>query len=349
MAHRPGIPRRWVSAAILVAVGAINGGCVAAEIATDDIPTPSPSTLPTATAETSSSPMPVDGVGAEIVARKVIDVDGDLDTLDDQTAGEGWTFDLALTVGQILEAFPNTNSDGFAGWVIRTGPEGSSAVVTEVVQEGYAVVDATCLRLGEDGDNIPVGQYQDGSVTFRIEKRAFATYQCDFLNVPTDLALAGISVWTHTDTAGGLRTHEGDVSPRSWEFQATFDDGVEILAVDPVSSPEDPAGWLIRHGGDSTRVVLTEVPQDGYRLVDASCLDADSSDGMEIATTLEGNSLSFDVSGFAPFVGFDHEYVCNFWNAPVDAAGLSTLPPTDAAPGSSERVEGPAGSSHAEQ
>jgi hypothetical protein len=79
--------------------------------------------------------------------------------------------------------------------------------------------------------------------------------------------------------------------------------------------------------------VLTEVPQDGYRLVKASCVDGDSSDGAEIATTLDGNSLSFDVSGFSPFVGFDHEYLCDFLNVSADAAGLPTLPPTDAASG----------------
>lgn len=337
MAHRPGIPRRWVPAVILVAVGAINGGCVAPEIATDDIITPDPSTMPTATAETTSSPMPAEGVRAEIVARKVIDADGDLDSADDQIAGEGWTFDLALTDGEIVEAFPSTSSSGLAGWLIRTDPEGSSAVVTERVQGDFAVVEATCLRLGEDGDNIPVGQFQEGSVIFRIDEGAFASYQCDFFNVPTGLAVAGISVWTHTDT-----------EPRSWEFQATFEHDVEILSADPISHPDDPAGWLIRHGGDSTRVVLTEVPQDGYRLVEASCLDGDSSDGMEVATTLDENRLSFDVSGFAPFVGFDHGYICNFWNAAADGAALSTLPPTDAAPGSSERVQGPRDSSHAE-
>ena len=315
MAHPSGNPRRWLSAAMLVAVGAINGGCL----------DPSAMATATATAETTSSAMPADGVGAEIVARKVIDADGDLDTVDDQTAGEGWTFGLALTDGEIVEAYPSTSSSGLAGWVVRIGPEGSSAVLTEVVQDDFAVVDATCLKLGEDGDNSPVGQFHEGSVTFRIDEAAFATYQCDFFNVPTDIALAGISVWKHI---------EGDLSSHSWEFQATFEDGVEILFAEPVaSSEEDPAAWQIRHGGDSTRVVLTEVPQDGYRLVKASCLDGDSSDGMEITTTLDGNSLSFDVSGFAPSVGFEHGYLCNFWNVPTGATGLPTLPPTDAADG----------------
>jgi len=52
---------------------------------------------------------------------------------------------------------------------------------------------------------------------------------------------------------------------------------------------------------------------------------------MEIPTTLEGNSLSFDVRGFGPFAPWPHEYLCDFLNAPVGQAALPTLPPTDTA------------------
>jgi hypothetical protein len=323
-----------LSAAIVVAIATISGGCVEAWVRAEAISTPSASSAATSTPDTTSSPTPADGVGAEIVVRKVIDADGDLDTVDDQTAGEGWMFDLAVSDAQIVEAFPSTNPDGFAGWLIRTGPEGTTVTLTEVGQDDFAVVDASCMRLGDDGDTLPVGAFRDGSVTFGIEADGFASYQCDFFNVPAGLAMAGISVWKHIDTDGDPDTPEDDGSIGSWVFQATFEDGVEVLFADPVtSSEEDPAAWRIRHAGDSTRVVLTEVPQDGYRLVKASCVDGDSSDGAEIATTLDGNSLSFDVSGFSPFVGFDHEYLCDFLNVSADAAGLPTLPPTDAASG----------------
>ena len=119
--------------------------------------------------------------------------------------------------------------------------------------------------------------------------------------------------------------------PRSWEFEAVFEDDVETLFADPDTDRDEPAGWLVGHTGDSTRVVVTEVPQTGYRLVKASCIDGDSSDGMEIPTTLDGNSLSFDVSGFEPFVGFPHVYLCDFLNVAVGEAALPTLPPTYAA------------------
>ena len=117
---------------------------------------------------------------------------------------------------------------------------------------------------------------------------------------PRILSLAGISVWKHIDTDGDLDTFEDEVSPPSWEFQAAFEEGVEIVCLGPGHRSGRAAGWLIGHAGDSTHVVVTEVPQNGYRLVKASCFDAESDFGAEIPTSLDGNSLSFDVSGFSP-------------------------------------------------
>ena len=92
---------------------------------------------------------------------------------------------------------------------------------------------------------------------------------------------------TSTPTATSTRSTTSE-SPRSWEFEAAFEDDVEILSADPDTDRDEPAGWLIGHAGDSTRVVVTEVPQDGYRLVKASCFDAESDVGADIPTTLDG-------------------------------------------------------------
>ena len=190
------------------------------------------------------------------------------------------------------------------------------------------------MKFAADGST-PIGELDGDSVTFQVEGDEFgAIYQCDFFNVPTDTSLAGISVWKHVDTDGDLATFEDVEFPPFWEFEAAFEDDVAILFADRDTNRDEPAGWLIGHAGDSTRVVVTEVPQNGYELVKASCIDGDSSDGMEIPTTLEGNSLSFDVSGFAPFVGFPHEYLCDFLNVAVGEAALPTLPPTHATTGS---------------
>ena len=267
--------------------------------------------------------------GAEIVARKVVDADGDLDTVDDQFAGEGWEFELELPDGTIDEAFPVTSADGFARWLISFGAGGTSATVGEVAQEDFALVDASCRKVTESGD-LSVGEFNQGSITFQIEEGDGASYQCDFFNVPTNTSFAGISVWKHIDTDGDLDTFDDQVSPRSWEFEATFERDVEIVSADSDTDRDEPAGWLIGHAGDTTSVVVTEVPQDGYRLDRASCFDAESDVGADIPTSLDGNSLSFDVSGFSPTAPWPHGYYCNFWNVPVIQGALPILPPTDA-------------------
>jgi len=136
-------------------------------------------------------------------------------------------------------------------------------------------------------------------------------------------------VFKHVDTDGDLDTFEDIQSPRSWEFQAKFEDDVEIVAADSNTNRDEPAGWVIKHAGDSTRVVVTEVPKDGFLLVKASCIDAESDIGAEIPTSLDGNSLSFEVSGFGPIAPWPHGYYCDFLNAPAGDAALPTLPPTD--------------------
>ncbi len=302
----------------------------------DPIPTPAPTPTPETpqpTPEATPEPTPNasgDSFGAEIVAVKVIDADGNLETVDDQTAGEGWEFELELPDGTINEAFPITNSDGAAGWLITFGLGGTSATLTEVVHGDFQLLDASCTKVDESGDE-PVGEFDGDSITFQVDGSEFPSYQCGFVSVPSNTRLAGISVWKHIDADGDLETSEDREFPRSWEFEAAFEGVVEIVSADPDTDRDEPAGWLISHAGDSARVVVTEVPLAGYRLLKASCIDADSSDGMEIPTTLEGNSLSFDVSGFGPIPDDAHAYFCDFWNTPAGVAALPTLPPTHAA------------------
>ena len=288
---------------------------------------PSPSTAPSASASVEPSRS-----SAEIVAHTIIDADGNPDTVEDQSSGEGWKFDLELADGTVDEAFPVTSSDGLAGWLISFGPGGTSATLTEVVQEGFELFDAACMKVTESGDE-PVAEIDgDGDIAFQIAEGGFATYQCSFFNVPSDISFAEISVWKHIDADGDLATSDDHQWPPSWEFEAAFEDGIETVLADPFTDRDEPAVWVIRLAGDSDRVVVTEVPHDGYRLFEASCIDADSSDGAEIPTTLEGNDLSFAVSGFRPVLELGaHPYWCNFYSTPVGGAALPTVPPTHAA------------------
>ena len=272
--------------------------------------------------------------GAEIVVQKIIDNDGNFDTVDDRTAAEGWEFELELPEGTIDEAFPLTGLDGFARWLISSGPGGTSATVTEVVQEDFILDNVSCTKITESGEQSPIGLSDNiASVSFQVDEGEFASYQCSFLNIRSDIRRADIFVRKHIDTDGDLKTLDDQVRP-AWEFEAAFESDVDILFADPDADRDGFASWDISHTGDFTRVVVTEVPQSGYQLVKASCFDADDALATEIATTLDGNRLSFYVSGFGLFAVAPHGYQCDFWNTPVGVAALPTLPPTDAAIGS---------------
>ena len=182
---------------------------------------------------------------------------------------------------------------------------------------------------------------RDGnSVRFpvRVTDLTVPNYNCTFFNTPSptpapDTRLAAIVVVKDIDTDGDLESSGDRDLPPSWEFDAAFEDDVEIVAADRDTDRDVPARWLIRHPGGSTRVVVTEVSQNGHWLLAASCIDADDALAREIPTTLDGNSLSFEVSGNNTFSDEPHTFVCDFLNTPVGAA-LPTLPPTDAATGS---------------
>ena len=313
-------------------------------------PTPEPSPAPTPAATPTPSPTPTPTPAfdqAVIVVTKIIDADGNLDTEGDQSPGAQWEFVLELSDGT-HDGDPSqfTDFSGFANWFVSFGPGGAAATVTEVMQEGFELLDVSCLEIVRPGDpGVVVGERDGNSVTFEVDEPEGANYNCHFFNTPSptpapESSLAGISVWKHVDTDGDLNTFEDVEFPPSWEFDAAFEDDVEILFADRDANRDEPAGWLVGHAGDSTRVVVTEVQRNGYQLVKASCIDGDSSDGTEIPTTLDGNSLSFDVSGFEPFVGFPHEYLCDFLNAAVGVAALPTLPPTYAATSSDSSGSG---------
>ena len=93
--------RSWLAAAVLVAMavllGASAGGVVAARA------TPARVAVGGGHAEADATPAgttaPDDG-NAEVVARKVIDADGDLDTIDDQTAAKGGSSSSSWPMGR---------------------------------------------------------------------------------------------------------------------------------------------------------------------------------------------------------------------------------------------------------
>ena len=147
---------------------------------------------------------------------KLVDADGNLDTTDDQTPAEGWEFELELEDGTIEDAFPVTDGDGIAGWLVSFGPGGTSATVTEVLQEDFELLDAFCVEIDPEGqiegfsksrinaDGDVVGELDGDSVSFPVEDQTI--YGCIFVNAPSPEDSVGGATATPTlpptDTLG---------------------------------------------------------------------------------------------------------------------------------------------------
>jgi hypothetical protein len=180
-----------------------------------------------------------------------VDADANLETEDDQTPGEGWEFELELEDGTIEQAVPVTDADGIAGWLVSFGPEGTSATVTEVIQENFQLLDASCVAIeGEaqiegfaksaiHGDGDVVGDLDGDSVSFPVENQT--VYGCFFFNGPAPEESVGGGTGTPeitlppTDTFGAPAAPSND----SWRIMLVVLAGilasVLILTPSPVT------------------------------------------------------------------------------------------------------------------
>jgi hypothetical protein len=156
--------------------------------APEGTPAPTPEATPagTPTPSQSATPRPNGGV---IDVYKTIDADGNLDTVDDQTAGEGWEFEAELTVGTIVDAIPVTDEFGFAEWLVEFGAERPTAAVTELPQDDFELIAASCRKYTGNDPADPfsgglVGEVDGNRVTFPLDERAFP-YECKFYNAPS--------------------------------------------------------------------------------------------------------------------------------------------------------------------
>jgi hypothetical protein len=88
---------------------------------------------------------------------KLLDVDGDLATTDDQFVGSGWTFDVAVTNGSPASAQAVTDTAGFAEFPIVPGANGALVDVSEVLQVDFVFVDAACAPVEVQAESLPTG------------------------------------------------------------------------------------------------------------------------------------------------------------------------------------------------
>lgn len=179
--------------------------------------------------------------GGTITVHKIIDADGDLSTVGDQTNGSGWTFTTNVDADDGDSSTPpsgDTDSDGMINFDINLGANDSSTVdVSETVEPGYAAISASCES--EDGSE---GTPGSDSVTDIVLGSADIV-SCTFYNAPA----GKIIVEKQTEPDGSQESFEFD---SSWGSNFFLSDGQQNdsgdIAPGTYSVAEVlPSGWQL--------------------------------------------------------------------------------------------------------
>ena len=142
-------------------------------------------------------------------ARSVDAPDGNLATVDDQSSGQGWKFDRTNS-GAINEAFPVTNSDGLARPGDLRRPRRDVSHRDRGTPDGFELLDASCMKIGDSGDDVDVGEFDGSGISLVVDGSEFASYQCTFINARSPENGVGGQTLPPTDAVGPDRARIRD-------------------------------------------------------------------------------------------------------------------------------------------
>jgi hypothetical protein len=314
------------AARALVLVALLQGAIVQAAIASRHDTTPTPTAVPTATAESTPTPTPtpVNESVAQITALSIIDDDGDVTTRGDRNAFDGqWEFDGDFGNAELLDSDPTSDLLEPAFWTIAFTEE-TQVLIIDRVQDGYRLIDVECVAT----DNPDEWAREDTSVIWLVPFPADRPvgFDCQFIHATGfDPIGSSIEVDKFIDPDADPSTPGFDFPSTPVEFRIELD-AATVVAADPFAVDGEAASWAITYTAPSSRVVVTEVPQDGFELMRVTCFDIWADE--VVPSTLNGNSVSFEA--MAPTDDASGFYGCNFVNVRTGAAAPRiTLPPTD--------------------
>lgn len=222
--------------------------------------------------------------GGTITAKKLVDADGDLNTTDDQTPAEGWTFDVN---GTVTDPAPvDTDVDGFTPAVeVEPGTYG----ITETVKDGYEVLDAECTV-----NNQTIGTRNGNAVT-GMTIGANDIVSCTFINaeIPEDPILR-VTKYATNDDGGTVLAKDFNIKLNGNSLGSP--DAYNDTAPTSTATYND---IVLEAGVTST---ISEHLPNGYTNDSINCWDI--TNGLDNAPIV-GN-------GFTPELA--HEYLCNVQN-----------------------------------
>ncbi|HJY98616.1 MAG TPA: SdrD B-like domain-containing protein [Patescibacteria group bacterium] len=212
-----------------------------------------------------------------IVVHKIIDVDGDPLTTDDQTDGEGWEMGVD-GYGDATDFFTQfTLADGSATFApANTGTYNVREVQDQ--QEGYDLVDGYC-------DN-GIFDAQNGIVLMTLG--ADDTVDCTFINSPNS-SIHGRK-WDDLDANGEMNELDELLSGWTIKLYQVYGEGSSLLDSFVTSAGAEHFGWYWFDHLFPGDYMVCEEPQGGW---DQTYPTED--DGCHLITLPDGNSGQFPV------------------------------------------------------
>jgi hypothetical protein len=252
-----------------------------------------------------------------------------LTTVADRHAPNGpWQFWTDFGDAEVLSAEPTSNGEQPASWLI-TYTDGLQVILGDNWPPELALLQVEC-----DASHDTITWSRDANIVEAVLPGSGPlSLDCLFIHSPVDLVpqQGFLEAYAFIDADADASTDGFEFPSRPVTFTVALDNA-DVVSAMPQSVDGDGAIWEISYPAPSTRVVLTEIPQDGLELVRASCYDVWMD--VRVPSALQGTNVSFEA--IAPNDDRSGHYACNFVNVRTDGAPQLTLPPTDVG-GSQER------------
>lgn len=212
----------------------------------------------------------------DLLIHKIIDIDGNLATTEDQSNGAGWYFGIEGN-SEDTTTFPTDSTDA-NGLLTYLGVQTGNYDVQEFTQDGYDLVMASC---GAENGSL------DGNIIYGIDVEKDDSVTCTFYNSPNG-TLHGYK-WN--DENGDGEVSDGEDKLAGWTINLYQVAGEEQNLVDSfvTDSGNEHFGWYWFEHLFPGDYKVCEEPQDGWQQtypLEPAChfmtLPDDNSDNFEV-------------------------------------------------------------------
>lgn len=262
----------------------------------------------------------------KIRVEKIIDADGDLQTTDDQTPGDGWSFDVNGAGEDTSDPDSGlTNENGLLEFSsLKTG----EYEIIETVQDGYHIISASCSADEES----EVWEFNGEDRIEGIEVNSDEEVRCTFINTRDT---GSVTIIKNIDNNGdGDTTDEEDIrNAQGWTYDIAGGDqdnstgGSKTLATGSYIISEDQKaghrllGWSCSNEQTGTDNSISIEVTEGD---DLTCTFTNQVLSPELTITKTNDKTGIDVSAGANVL---YTLTISLTGSPLSGVLLTDLPP----------------------